>query len=35
MLGFGFINGFLEKVEFVLDRVLGGYGCGTGVVQST
>jgi hypothetical protein len=31
MLGFGFINDFLEKWSFVPDGVLGGYCRGTGV----
>jgi hypothetical protein len=35
MSGFGSINGFSKKMEFVLDGVLGGYDRGTGVVQST
>jgi hypothetical protein len=30
MLGFGFVNGFLESGSFVPDGVLGGYGRGTG-----
>jgi hypothetical protein len=33
MSGFGFINGFSRKMEFVPDGVLGGYCRGTGVVS--
>jgi hypothetical protein len=33
--GFGFINGYLEKWNFVPDGVLGGYCRGTEVDRST